>query len=160
MRTPAVLPTGAGHAAHPGPAHHLGRPSTTVLALLCAAACILPPPLLALIVGVAPTSGLIALVMALSAPTYVAFLAVGRAVLCRQPSPEDAHLTWVSLKWDLVGGTGLLNASFLEYLLSGPGVLDAPVQMVVVALTDAAVFLVGAGCVQFVRGQILRRRSR
>lgn len=160
IRVPSALPSGAGHVAHPGPAHHLGRPSAAALAGLCVVACVLPPPLLALMAGEAPTSALVALVVALSVPTYVAFVFVGRAVLRRQPSAEDGQMTWVSLRWDLVGGTALLNASFLEYFVSGPGVLDAPVQMAVVALTDAAVFLVGAGCVQFVRGQLLRRSAR
>ncbi len=160
IRAPSALPGGVGHLAHPGPAHHLGRPSTVALAGLCVVACILPPPLVALMVGAAPTAGLVALVVVLSVPTYIAFLVVGRAALRRQPSPEDARMTWVSLRWDLVGGAALLNASFLEYFVAGPGVLDAPVQMAVAALTDAAVFLVGAGCVQFVRGQLMRRGAR
>jgi hypothetical protein len=131
-----------------------------VLAGLCGFACVLPPPLLAALAGEDPTGELVALVGALSLPTYAAFLVVARAILRRQPSPEDARATWVSLKWDLLGGTALLNASFLAYFLSGPGALDAPVQMAVVALTDGAVFLVGAGCVQFVRGQWRQLRAR
>lgn len=162
IRLPRLHPAGGVHAHEVGPVHRRAPPGTAGLFRLCLGAWFLPPWVTGLAVLGWPRSvslAVIGTVVLLSLPTYLAYYAAGRAVMERQASEDDVRPTLLSLKWDLAGGAVLLNVSFLEYFTLGERLFAEPVQLAVIALTDMVVFLIGAGLVEFVRGQILRRRS-
>jgi hypothetical protein len=144
------------------PVRRRAPPGPAELFRLCLAAGLLPPwgtGLAALGLPLPVSLGVIGTLVLLSLPTYLAYYAAGRALMERQASEDDVRQTLLSLKWDLAGGAVLLNVSFLEYFTLGERMFAEPVQLAVIALTDMVVFLIGAGLVDFVRGQILRRRT-
>ena len=164
IRLPALHPAGPGrppgHAA--GPVSRQEPPTVGWLAGICAAAWLVPPWFTGLAVieaTLALGAGIVGTLIVLSLPTYLAFFFAGRSLLRRQSTGEDTLRAWTSLKWDLAGGAVLLNLSFLDYYTLGSGLFEIPIQLAVIALTNLVVFLIGAGLVEFVRGQLLRRRK-
>ena len=160
IRLPRLHPAGGVHAHEAPPVGRRAPPGTAGLFRLCLAAWLLPPwvtGLAALGLLLTFSFAVIGTLVLLSLPTYLAYYAAGRALTERQASEDDVRQTLLSLRWDLAGGAVLLNVSFLEYFTLGERMFAEPVQLAVIALTNMVVFLIGAGLVEFVRGQVLRR---